>query len=346
MRSGRLTEAIFSSKIPHFFVLLELLLSRFSACIADRESQLSQMNSAPAQTAIRKSSRVAVTDFLELTKPGITFLVLISMSVGFVLAAGSDFSLILFIHAAVGTLMIAGGTAAHNQFIERDLDKMMIRTVKRPLPAKKIRPSHALLFSLTLMAGGFFYLLFLVNPLTGIISGLTSVLYLAFYTPLKRISFVNVMVGAVPGALPPVGGWVAASGSLTDPIAWVLFAIVFLWQVPHVIAIAWLCNDDYRSAGFCMLPESDKRGLISSLTVTACLILLIPVSLFLYIYGMNSIFYLVGAVSAGLLFLYFGLRFQLDRSKENARKVLYGSLIYLPAVWVLILADLFFAWVF
>ncbi|MFO8029013.1 MAG: heme o synthase [Cyclonatronaceae bacterium] len=304
------------------------------------------MDSASVQTAEQSGSPAVLTDFIELTKPGITGLVLVSMSVGFVLAAGDAFSLVRFLHAALGTLMIAGGTAAHNQFIERDLDKMMIRTVKRPLPAKKIRPSHALLFSLTLMAAGFLYLFFLVNPLTGFISGLTSVLYLAFYTPLKRISFVNVMVGAVPGALPPVGGWVAASGSLTDPIAWVLFAIVFLWQVPHVIAIAWLCHEDYRSAGFCMLPERDKKGIISSLTVTACLILLIPASLFLYVYGMNGLIYLVGAIATGLLFLYFGLRFQMDRTKENARKVLYGSLIYLPAVWLLILADLFIAWIF
>ncbi len=303
------------------------------------------MNSAPVQTATQSKAATVLSDYLELTKPGITMLVLVSMSVGFVLAAGSDFSLVLFLHAAFGTLLIAGGTAAHNQFIERDLDKKMIRTVKRPLPARKIRPSHALLFSVTLMVVGFVYLLFMVNLLTGIISGLTSVLYLAFYTPLKRVSFVNVMVGAVPGALPPVGGWVAASGSLADPVAWILFAIVFLWQVPHVIAIAWLCNDDYRSAGFCMLPESDKKGIISALTVTGCLILLIPVSIALFIFDTNGLLYLLGALAAGILFLYFGLRFQLARTKENARKVLYGSLIYLPAVWLLILADLFLSWI-
>ncbi len=304
------------------------------------------MNSAPVQTAARNSIGTVASDYLELTKPGITTLVLVSMSVGFVLAAGPDFSLVQFLHAALGTLLIASGTAAHNQFIERDLDKKMIRTVKRPLPAQKIKPRNALLFSITLMAVGFLYLLFLVNPLTGIISGLTSVLYLAFYTPLKRISFVNVMVGAVPGALPPVGGWVAATGSLTDPVAWVLFAIVFLWQVPHVIAIAWLCNEDYRSAGFCMLPESDKKGIISSLTVTGCLILLFPVSIALFVYDMNGLPYLLGTIVAGVVFFYSGLRFQLSRTKENARKVLYGSLIYLPAVWLLILADLFLAWLF
>ncbi len=304
------------------------------------------MESAPAQTVTRSTGVAVLSDYLELTKPGITLLVLVSMSIGFVLASGSDFSLILFINAAIGTLLIAGGTAAHNQFIERDLDKKMIRTVKRPLPARKIRPSHALLFSITLMVVGFVYLLFMVNPLTGLISGLTSVLYLAFYTPLKRVSFVNVMVGAVPGALPPVGGWVAASGSLADPVAWVLFAIVFLWQVPHVVAIAWLCNDDYRNAGFCMLPESDKSGIISALTVTGCLMLLIPVSIALYVYDMNGLLYLLGALAAGAHFLYTGIRFQLSRTKENARKVLYGSLIYLPAVWFLILADLFLAWLF
>ncbi len=303
------------------------------------------MKFPPENPLFLQKAQSTLSDYLTLTKPGITLLVLVSMGVGFFLASGGDVSLILFIHAAIGTLMIAGGTAAHNQFIERDLDKKMIRTVKRPLPARKIRPVHALIFSLSLMIIGFLYLFFLVNPLTGFISALTSVLYLALYTPLKRISFINVMVGAVPGALPPVGGWVAASGSLTDPVAWILFAIVFLWQVPHVIAIAWLCNDDYRTAGFRMLPESDKRGFVSALTILGCLILLFPVSYFLYSMNMASLFYLFGAVAAGLLFFYSGLRFQLSRTKDNARKVLYGSLIYLPVVWVFILADLFFAWI-
>ena len=301
------------------------------------------MSSAPVQSAALEKSRTVFSDYLELTKPGITLLVLFSMSIGFVLASKGSFPIILFLHAAIGTYLIASGTAAHNQFIERDLDKKMIRTVKRPLPAKKIRPGNALFFSLSLMVAGFIYLFFLVNPLTGIISALTSVLYLGFYTPLKRVSFVNVMVGAVPGALPPVGGWVAASGSVTDPVAWILFAIVFLWQVPHVISIAWLCNDDYRNAGFYMLPKSDESGLISAITVTCCLVLLFPVSFYLYLDGVNSLFYLTGAIAAGLLFFYFGLRFQLHRSRDNARKVLYGSLIYLPAVWFLILADLLFA---
>lgn len=287
-----------------------------------------------------------LSDYVALTKPGITLLVLFSMSVGFFLGAEGGVSIPLFLHAALGTLLIAGGTAAHNQYVERDLDIKMIRTVKRPLPARKIRPQHALAFSLSLMAGGFLYLLIFVNPLTGLISAITSVLYLAFYTPLKRISFVNVMVGAVPGALPPVGGWVAASGSLTDPVAWILFAIVFLWQVPHVIAIAWLCNDDYRSAGFRMLPESDKKGLISASTILCCLLLLIPVSILLYTLEMNSLFYLAGAIASGLVFLYTGFRFQFYRTKDNARKVLYGSLIYLPVVWFIILADLLAAWLF
>ena len=306
------------------------------------------MNSAPAQAAeVKKSTiKTLLSDYLELTKPGITILVLFSMSVGFILGAGSDFSILLFINAAIGTFLIASGTAAHNQYIERDLDKKMIRTVKRPLPARKMHPGHAYLFSITLIITGFIYLFLFVNPLTGLISALTTALYLGLYTPLKRISFVNVMVGAVPGALPPVGGWAAATASIADPTAWVLFAIVFLWQVPHVVAIAWLCNDDYRTAGFKMLPESDKEGLISALTILGCLVLLIPVSACLYILDMTDLLYLVGAFISGLLFLYFGLRFQLARTKENARKVLYGSLIYLPAVWIFILADLFVFWLF
>ncbi len=303
------------------------------------------MNSVSAETATLEKTQSTWSDYLTLTKPGITLLVLVSMGVGFFLGTEGAVSIPLLLHASLGTLLIAGGTAAHNQFIERDLDTMMVRTVKRPLPAQKIRPSHALIFSLSLMAAGFFYLFFLVNPLTGLISALTSILYLAFYTPLKRISFVNVMVGAVPGALPPVGGWVAASGSLADPVPWILFGIVFLWQVPHVVAIAWLCNDDYRAAGFRMLPESDTSGIISALTITGCLVLLLPVSYFLYSLDINGLFYLTGAIAGGLVFLYTGLRFQLSRTKDNARKVLYGSLIYLPAVWIFILADLVVTWI-
>lgn len=303
------------------------------------------MSSGTAHTASPGSTSTLLSDYLALTKPGITILVLFSMTVGFILGTGDAIPMLLFLNAAIGTFLIAAGTAAHNQYIERDLDKQMVRTVKRPLPAQRIPPRHALLFSLTLMITGFLYLSMLVNLLTGLVSALTSILYLGFYTPLKRISFVNVMVGAVPGALPPVGGWVAASGSLADPGVWILFSIVFLWQVPHVIAIAWLLNDDYRNAGFHMLPEKDGSGHISATTITGCLVLLLPVSFFLFYLDFNSLFYLAGAFMAGLGFLYSGLRFQLSRTPENARKVLYGSLIYLPVVWIFILADLFLAWI-
>lgn len=297
-----------------------------------------------ASPAAEEKARNIFSDFIALTKPGITLLVLFSMSIGYVVASAGDIYLTGLLHAALGTLLIAGGTAAHNQFIERDLDKKMVRTVSRPLPAKKIKPSHALAFSLSMMAGGFLYLFFLVNPLTGAISALTSVLYLAFYTPMKRVTFLNVGVGAVPGALPPVGGWAAASGSLADPVVWALFLIVFLWQVPHVISIAWLLSDDYRTAGFYMLPKSDKNGTISSLTILTCLVVLIPVSLSLYYFETGHWIYLTGALASGLLFLWSGLLFLVNRSKENARKVLYGSLVYLPAVWLFMLADLALAW--
>ncbi|MEX0680227.1 MAG: heme o synthase [Balneolales bacterium] len=303
------------------------------------------MNINPENSGTPDKSQNLINDYLELTKPGITMLVLFSMSVGFILGSNDSFSVMLFLHTALGTLLIAAGAAAHNQYIERDLDKKMIRTGKRPLPAQKIKPFHALIFSLTLMLAGFLYLYFMVNPLTGLISAVTSILYLALYTPLKRISFINVAVGAIPGALPPVGGWVAATGSFNDSAAWILFAIVFLWQIPHIIAIAWLCEEDYRKAGFRMLPYPDHQGLISASTILTCLILLIPVSIFLYSTGVNSHFYLIGAVASGAIFLFSGLRFQMSRTKENARKVLYGSLIYLPVVWIFILADIFLEWI-
>ncbi|MDI6400865.1 heme o synthase [Balneolaceae bacterium ANBcel3] len=299
------------------------------------------MKSSPTLTFGRYNIRTIISYYFALTKPGITFLVMVSMGVGFILGSHDGISLAVLFHALLGTFLIAGGTAAHNQYIERELDKKMVRTLSRPLPSNHLKPGQALFFSLFMMISGFLYLFFIVNELAGLISGLTSLLYLALYTPLKRISFTNVMVGAVPGALPPVGGWAAASASLSDPIPWILFLIVFLWQVPHVVSIAWLCDEDYKKAGFRMLPGFDTHGYVSSLTITLCLALLLPVSYLLYHLGVNHILFLGGAVALGLLFLLSGIRFQISRTRDNARKVLYGSLLYLPGIWILILLDFF-----
>lgn len=283
-----------------------------------------------------------ISDYVELTKPGITILVLASMAIGFLLGSAGSVDYLLLMHAVIGTVLIAAGTAAHNQYIERDLDKLMLRTSKRPLPTEKITSTHALIFSLSLIFGGLFYLIFTVNMVAGFVSAATAFSYLAMYTPMKRVSFSNVWIGAVPGALPPVGGWAAATGTITEPGVWVLFAIVFLWQVPHVVAIAWLCNEDYTRAGFRMLPKNDDNGIKTGWVNLICLLVLIPVSVSLYFMGYNGMIYLIGALLSGAGFLYYGVKFFLKRDKTNAKLLMFASIFYLPIVWIFILIDVLF----
>lgn len=280
-----------------------------------------------------------ISDYVELTKPGITILVLASMAIGFLLGSTGAVDYVLLINAVIGTVLIAAGTAAHNQYIERDLDKLMLRTSKRPLPTSKISSVHALIFSLSLIFGGLFYLIFTVNMVAGLVSAATAFSYLAMYTPMKRVSFSNVWIGAVPGALPPVGGWAAATGTITEPGVWVLFAIVFLWQVPHVVAIAWLCNDDYTRAGFRMLPANDGSGIKAGWVNLACLLVLIPVSVSLYFMGYNGMIYLAGALLSGAGFLYYGIKFFAQRNNVNAKLLMFASIFYLPVMWIFILID-------
>lgn len=293
--------------------------------------------------AASSSPRIAtISDYFQLTKPGITLMVLSSMLIGFVLGSSSGIDFITLIHATIGTFLIASGTSAYNQYIERDLDKLMTRTRKRPLPMQRVGTTNAWLFSTMLMLTGLAYLILTVNPVAGLVSASTSILYLAFYTPLKRISFANVFVGSIPGALPPVGGWAAASGTITEPGMWILFGIVFLWQIPHVVSIAWLCDTDYRNAGFKMLPSNDDKGFKSSSTIFLSLLALLPISALLFTLQINSWIYLVGALLAGLVFLFYGVRMMMNRTRETARQLMFASLIYLPAVWAFIVLDLLF----
>ena len=266
-------------------------------------------------------------------------MVLASMAIGFLLGSTAPISLLTLLHAAIGTFMIAGGTAAHNQYMERNLDKLMLRTAKRPLPMHRISDIQALAFSLTMIFGGLIYLIFSVNFTAGLVSLATSFIYLVLYTPLKQISFWNVPIGSVAGALPPVGGWAAASGSISDPGVWILFLVVFLWQVPHVLAIAWLCNEDYTRAGFRMLPKFDNSGLKTSFISLICLLALIPVVLSLYHMGLNSIWYVIPSVLATIWFVFQGIRFMYERSHGTARKLMFASFFYLPIVWIVILVD-------
>lgn len=278
--------------------------------------------------------------YYELTKPGITFSVLASMLVGFILGSGNEINYLLMLHAVIGTYLIAAGTAAHNQFLEWRHDGKMKRTQQRPLPSSKITPKQSSIFSLALIFGGLIYLLFMVNYIAGLVSLATTLLYLGAYTPMKRVSVANVFIGAIPGALPPVGGWAAAAGHLGSLDMWLLFGIVFFWQIPHVMAIAWVCKDDYSNAGFHMLPRDDENGSKAVVLILICLAALLPVCWGLYAIGMSGWLYLSGAILCSLVFLYYGILFANDRTKESAKKLMFASFGYLPLVWIFIFVDL------
>lgn len=281
-----------------------------------------------------------IAAYYELTKPGITFTVLASMLIGFILGSGSEINFVTMLHAILGTWLIASGTAAHNQFLEWRLDGKMKRTQKRPVPSSKISPKQSVFFSLGLIITGLIYLIAVVNFVAGLVSLLTTLIYLGVYTPMKRISVVNVFIGAIPGALPPVGGWAAATGHLGSAGMWLLFGIIFLWQIPHVMAIAWVCKDDYSNAGFRMLPQNDPKGMKATSLILSCLVLLLPVCYGLFYIQMNSWLYLAGALLSTMVFLYYGILFAGERDKATAKKLMFASFGYLPLVWAFVILDL------
>lgn len=294
-----------------------------------------------AETSILQESslRRVFADYYELTKPGITFTVLASMWVGFLMGAAGSVDYLLMAHATLGTWLIASGTAAHNMYLERRFDGLMHRTKKRPLPDGRIGEQPALFLSIGSILAGFFYLLATTNAAAGLVSLATAVLYLWVYTPLKRISALNVFVGAIPGALPAVGGWAAASGTLFEHGMWILFGIVFCWQIPHVMAIAWVCRKDYEHAGFQMLPKRDRNGLITSLWILFPIMILFPTVWKLYVMELAGLFYLTGSLILTAGFLYYGIQFMMRRDHGSARALMFASIAYLPLVWILVFLD-------
>lgn len=278
------------------------------------------------------------SDFAELTKPRIVAFVCLSTLVGFVLGSAGPVNLDLLLHALIGTAMASGGTAALNQFLERDLDARMTRTAGRPLPAGRLGLEEAHCFGVLLSASGIFYLGMSVNWATGMAAALTLVIYLFLYTPLKLRTPLNTAVGAVAGALPPVGGWVAAAGGLS-PGAWALFAILFLWQFPHVLAITWLFREDYARGGCRMVSVLDPDGRRTGRQVVAYSLILLPFSLLPAFLGMAGLFYFCASLPLGLTFLGFGLRFCQARTHRRARLLMLASLVYLPALWLLMVFD-------
>ena len=284
------------------------------------------------------TDRTIVKDYIELTKPRITWLILMSAAVGYYFGHHGAWSIAALLHTVIGTGLIASGTAALNQWYEREADRHMKRTEKRPLPSGRLAPNQALIFGIALAIVGGAELGLFVNWLAASLGILTLVLYLFVYTPLKQKTWWSTTVGAFPGAMPPLIGYAAAAGKLT-PEAWVLFAILFLWQFPHFYAIAWMYREDYSRAGIKMLPVVEPDGQSTSRQILIYSVLLIPISLLPRWLGMAGSLYSAGAIALGLLFLYSGVRVSLDRTRFRARRVLWASIVYLPVLYGLMVLD-------
>ena len=279
-----------------------------------------------------------VRDYLELTKPRITVMILICTAVGYWFGCGSSFHLWTLIHALLGTALLASGTSALNQWYEADSDAKMRRTRMRPIPAGRMKRGHAFVFGVLLSAAGFAELQYGTNWLAAALGLFTLLSYLFLYTPLKQRSPVCTIVGAIPGAMPPVIGY-AAAGHGIDAGALALFLILFVWQFPHFDAIAWMYREDYARGGIRMLPVIEPDGDSTARRVVVCSLLLIPISLLPAILSMTGIVYAIAAIGAGLGLSYFGTLLRCERTSVRARGLLLASVVYLPVLLGVMVFD-------
>jgi protoheme IX farnesyltransferase len=280
----------------------------------------------------------SMRDYLELTKPRITVLILICTAVGYSFGCRTSLRPFMLLFVLLGTALMASGTSALNQWYEADSDARMHRTRERPIPSGRMKRDHGLLFGVLVSIAGFAELWFETNALTAMLGLFTLLSYLFLYTPLKRHSPLCTTVGAVPGAMPPLIGYAAARGHL-DSAALALFAILFVWQFPHFYAIAWMYRDDYARGGIRMLPVVRPNGGATAKRIVACSVLLIPVSLVPRFLGMTGSIYFTLAIAAGMALLYFGVRLAGEHTRARARQVLLASVLYLPAILAVMVID-------
>jgi heme o synthase len=276
--------------------------------------------------------------FAELTKPRITFLVVLTAAAGFCMGSLEGIDFLRLLNMSVGVALLSSGIATLNQYMERDLDRLMRRTAHRPLPAGKLAPREALVFGILLSASATAYLALFINPLSAVLGVATLATYLFVYTPLKTRTTLSTALGAFPGAMPPFIGWVAARGSVSVE-AWVLFAILFLWQFPHFLAIACMYRDDYARAGIKMLPVVESDGKVTAQQIVSYTVLLLPVSLLPVVLNLAGSVYLVGASVIGAVFLYYSMRAAFVRTAWQARKLLLASVLYLPILFALMVIN-------
>jgi len=287
-------------------------------------------------TAAGAAARAA--DYVTLAKPRLNVLVVVTALAGYYMGHTGQAHTWLLVHMLIGTTLVASGSAVFNQLLEIEADGLMRRTRARPLPAGRLTPAAARRFALVLSIAGILQLALGVNLLASGIALATLLTYTVFYTPLKKRSSLATVVGGVPGALPPLIGWTAARQSLSAE-AWILFGIVFLWQMPHFLAIAWMYRDDYARAGFPLLPVVEPTGVSTGHQALLYATALLPVSLAPTAVGMSGAVYLAGAGFLGTVFTWLAFRFARTRGTPDARRLFFGSIIYLPVLWTLMLLD-------
>jgi protoheme IX farnesyltransferase len=279
-----------------------------------------------------------ISAYVELTKPRITLLVVLTAAAGFCLGSAEGVDYVRLLNMCAGIALLSSGIATLNQYIERDLDRLMRRTESRPLPSGKLAAGRAMWFGVALSATATAYLAVSINALSAALGLVTLASYLFLYTPLKTRTTLSTVLGAFPGAMPPFIGWVAARGG-AGLEAWILFAILFLWQFPHFLAIAWMYREDYARAGVKMLPVVEPEGRVTGQQIISYTLMLLPVSLLPFFVSLAGSAYLAGAVVLGLIFLYFSVRAALVRTVSQARRLLLASVLYLPALFALMVIN-------
>jgi protoheme IX farnesyltransferase len=287
---------------------------------------------------VQKAMRFPAADYVALTKPRLNLLVVMTSAAGYYLGSPTGPRPLALAAAAAGTALVAGGAAVLNQVYERDTDALMDRTRARPLPAGRVPASDARIFGIGLAASGVAFLALTANLLAALLALATLLVYLAIYTPLKRRSAAATLVGAVPGALPALIGWVAAMGTASVG-GWTLFAIVFLWQVPHFMAIAWMYREDYRKARFPMLAVVEPDGLRTGRQAVLYSALLVPASLAPSIAGVSGAVYFWSALALSVVLLVLAVAFARERSEASARRLFFGSITYLPLLWAAMILN-------
>ena len=296
------------------------------------------MNEVPVEILSNASEKNWTAVFSDLVKARLTTLVLLTTAVGFYIGEQGAMNWILFFNSIAGTALVAGGAAALNQLLERDYDAKMRRTQNRPLPAGHLQPATVAIFGGVTSVAGLIYLALAVNLLTSVVGAVTLVSYLFIYTPLKRVTWLNTAIGAIPGALPPLMGWTAAQNQLTGG-GWALFAILAFWQIPHFFAIAWMYRDEYAKAGFVMLPNVESGGQRTAQQTVSHTLALFIVSLCPFLFKMAGVVYLVGAIFLGAAFLFCAIQFSRQLNLSRAKQLFLASILYLPLLLAVMCLD-------